>query len=283
MNQTDLDSSNNLEQDKEAREIKNMYMLLGIFFGSLCLLVAIFLYFSPVIAKKIPFSAEKQFIKPYEYLISKYFPHETNEVVEAYLHGLSEGISAAMGLSSEIEIDMHYLDSDEVNAFTTLGGHVFVTKGLIETVKTENALAMVVAHELAHQKNRDPISSLGRGVALQLIFSSLFNDYGTVDLGWLSDAGLMYFSREQEQAADIEALFALNSYYGHVAGYDEFFNAIYDPELESGSKIENVLSSHPETGERIEVLRDKIEEFGFIQKQTVLIPDHIIEEIKGAN
>jgi len=42
------------------------------------------------------------------------------------------------------------LDSDEINAFATSGGHIFITRGLINAAKTEDALAGVIAHEVAH-------------------------------------------------------------------------------------------------------------------------------------
>jgi predicted Zn-dependent protease len=42
------------------------------------------------------------------------------------------------------------LDSNEINAFATSGGHIFVTRGLINVAKSEDALAGVIAHEIAH-------------------------------------------------------------------------------------------------------------------------------------
>jgi predicted Zn-dependent protease len=42
------------------------------------------------------------------------------------------------------------LDSDEINAFATSGGHIYVTRGLINAAKTEDAIAGVIAHEVAH-------------------------------------------------------------------------------------------------------------------------------------
>jgi len=42
------------------------------------------------------------------------------------------------------------LDSVEINAFATSGGHIFITRGLISAAKTEDALAGVIAHEVAH-------------------------------------------------------------------------------------------------------------------------------------
>jgi predicted Zn-dependent protease len=42
------------------------------------------------------------------------------------------------------------LDSRELNAFSTPGGHIFITKGFIDIIPSEDALAGIIAHELAH-------------------------------------------------------------------------------------------------------------------------------------
>ncbi|MCL2271671.1 MAG: M48 family metalloprotease [Treponema sp.] len=42
------------------------------------------------------------------------------------------------------------LDNPEFNAFATPGGHVFLTRGLVEAAPSEDALAGIIAHELAH-------------------------------------------------------------------------------------------------------------------------------------
>lgn len=42
------------------------------------------------------------------------------------------------------------LDTDEVNAFAAPGGYVFLTRGFLRLVPDEDALAAVLAHEIAH-------------------------------------------------------------------------------------------------------------------------------------
>ncbi|MDR0496517.1 MAG: M48 family metalloprotease [Treponema sp.] len=45
---------------------------------------------------------------------------------------------------------VNLLDSNEINAFATPGGHIFITRGLIECTTSEDTIAAVLAHELAH-------------------------------------------------------------------------------------------------------------------------------------
>jgi predicted Zn-dependent protease len=42
------------------------------------------------------------------------------------------------------------LDSNEIGAFATPGGHIFLTRALVECADSEDALAAVIAHEIAH-------------------------------------------------------------------------------------------------------------------------------------
>jgi len=42
------------------------------------------------------------------------------------------------------------LDSPDFNAFASPGGHIFLTRGLVEAAASEDMLAAVLAHELAH-------------------------------------------------------------------------------------------------------------------------------------
>ncbi|MDR1863091.1 MAG: M48 family metalloprotease [Treponema sp.] len=42
------------------------------------------------------------------------------------------------------------LDSSEINAFATPGGHIFLTRALVQCADSEDALAAVIAHEVAH-------------------------------------------------------------------------------------------------------------------------------------
>jgi predicted Zn-dependent protease len=52
------------------------------------------------------------------------------------------------------------LDSDEINAFATSGGHVFITRGLVSGAKSEDALAGVIAHEIAHIQLQHGINAI---------------------------------------------------------------------------------------------------------------------------
>lgn len=61
------------------------------------------------------------------------------------------------------------LDSDTVNAFSAPGGYVFITRALYELATTDDLLAGILAHEIAHITNRHALKIVGRGEALSIV------------------------------------------------------------------------------------------------------------------
>ena len=123
------------------------------------------------------------------------------------------------------------LDSQEINAFATPGGHIFLTKGLVDCADSEDALAAVIAHEVAHIQLRhaaaviqnqrlvgDLSKTAGRAASIASRNLSpeeravLFSDNVTLTINTLLRNG---YSRTQEFEADSTAVSLLRA-----AGYD---------------------------------------------------------------
>ena len=174
---------------------------------------------------------------------------------ERSLQALADDLAAKMALPAGMSVRIHFINSDEPNALATLGGNIAVSRGLVENVHSENALAMVLAHEIGHIKHRDPIVSLGGGVAMALIFSALLGDSndGTFATGIIGMTQ-MSFSRGQEERADREALLAVQARYGHTDGADEFFDYILH-EHPKMSRLPTFVRTHPSLQSRLDAIR----------------------------
>jgi beta-barrel assembly-enhancing protease len=150
------------------------------------------------------------------------------------------------------------IDEESPNAFITPGGHIFVTSGLLNLVNSENALAMVIAHEMAHQIHRHPIRSLGRGMVIAMvamIFTGVDgSEWASQILANTFNLGLLAYSREQEREADSTGLKLLVDYYGHSAGSRYFFSQMMQHEEKKQSKLSEYLSTHPNTEDRLSYL-----------------------------
>ena len=72
--------------------------------------------------------------------------------VEDYVNAVGRTV-AARG-RRKLEYKFHYIpDSNLVNAFALPGGHVFIGKGLILLMQSEDELASVLGHEVEHVEN----------------------------------------------------------------------------------------------------------------------------------
>jgi len=137
------------------------------------------------------------------------------------------------------------LDSDTFNAFATPCGHIFITRGLIACVKSEDALAALIAHELAHIQLRHGMRAIRSSRDTQ-DWVSQFMFSGGQEIANRINAG---FSQTQEFDADIAALSLLTA-----AGYNP--NGLIDmlKELEKvhGSGImKDFNSTHPSPTSRL--------------------------------
>jgi predicted Zn-dependent protease len=84
-------------------------------------------------------------------ILEYYSPYWDNPALTDYLNAIC-GVLVMHSDKPLIFNGYHVmiLDSPEINAFATSGGHIFVTRGLINGADSEDALAAVLAHEIAH-------------------------------------------------------------------------------------------------------------------------------------
>lgn len=224
--------------------------------GALGLVVIVVLalgFLADKLAHHIPFSVEQKISLP------AIESEVTNGEMERYLRSLTQRITRVMGLPEEMTITVHYSDSEMVNAFATLGGHVVMFRGLLEKLPHENALAMVLAHEVAHVKYRHPVRSLGRGVAIGLALAVISSGAGNEVIGnILGETGYvtaLKFSRDHEREADEAALLVLEKMYGHVEGADALFHVL--EEGNPGKMQYEFFSTHPLSENRIRRIQQR--------------------------
>ena len=169
-----------------------------------------------------------------------------------YITSLTARVAAASDLPAEMAITVHYVEGDTVNAFATLGGHIVVFEGLWKLLDSENAAAMLIAHEIAHVKNRDPVRSASGTLFASLAAGLMFGDIGVANMG--NDLTALQFSREQETQADSDAARAVFKLYGHLNGAADLFNRLRIV-AKDAKQPPAFLASHPNLADRILGLR----------------------------
>ena len=155
------------------------------------------------------------------------------------------------------------LDSDEINAMATPGGHILITRGLLKCTSNEEELASIIAHEIAHIQKQHSISAIktSRFKDLSLNVASLAinesdNDevkqmmsvFGDSVDDVVSSLVLNGFSQEQEFEADAYALELLNN-----AGYNphSIVNMLKTLEQNQANHKRGFVKTHPEPKKRI--------------------------------
>jgi predicted Zn-dependent protease len=98
------------------------------------------------------------------------YPAYGNDGANRYLNTLGQALAEASD-KPEIFGGHHFLilDSDDINAFATPSGLIFVTRGLIRCCGTEDALAAVLAHELGHIQLRHGMQAIEKARVTEAI------------------------------------------------------------------------------------------------------------------
>jgi predicted Zn-dependent protease len=93
-------------------------------------------------------------------IVNRYRPY-ANGQSGAYLNLLGQALAQASD-RPETFGGYHFLilDSDEINAFATPGGLIFVSRGMLRCCDSEDAVAAVLAHEISHVQLRHGIQSI---------------------------------------------------------------------------------------------------------------------------
>jgi beta-barrel assembly-enhancing protease len=192
-----------------------------------------------------------------------YSPKELND----YVNSVGQ-VLVANSLKPETFNGYHFavLDNDEINAFATPSGFIFISRGLLKMCNNEDELAAILAHEISHVQLQHGIGSIkdSRWTSVAtLLGTEAVKQYGAKELATLTQSfegsinDIIHtmvvngYSREYELAADAYALEMLRK-----TGYYE--NAI----VQMLQKMHTVLkddsrgfgSTHPKANDRIEAI-----------------------------
>ena len=84
----------------------------------------------------------------------------------AALQAMADKVAAHMALPKDMRVVVRYDESPVINAYATLGGRIVIYNGLLKKLANEDAVAALLAHEIAHVKHRDVAASMGQGLAV---------------------------------------------------------------------------------------------------------------------
>jgi predicted Zn-dependent protease len=161
---------------------------------------------------------------------------------------------------SEFDWQLRVLHDDStLNAFCTPGGFIYVYTGLIRFLDSEDQLAGVIGHEIAHADMRHSSEQLSKQYGLRLLIELVIGESSL--LGSLAGGLLeLAFSRSDETEAD-----RMSVHYLYHTGYDargagHFFEKMKARGEDLGPLV--FLSTHPDPGNRLEQIRQEWQSLG---------------------
>jgi predicted Zn-dependent protease len=153
-------------------------------------------------------------------------------------------------------------EKEEPNAFALPGGYIYINKKLLDMLDSDDEIAGVLAHELAHIVLRHNILKLQEAIGTQTLLAILASrapDAQTVKRSQVALILMMVaYSKEREIEAD-----RLGIKYMQKAGYNPqamiaVLRKLQDYQFNSPIR-EYHLHSHPYLDERIEIIKRELE------------------------
>ena len=165
----------------------------------------------------------------------------------------------------DIQWQFHVLDSDVINAFALPPGRVFVSRGLLEQLPNEAALAAVLGHEMGHITARHVserisqqmlLEGIAQGASVAVSGSSGAEQLVPLVVGLGGQGYLLKFSRDQESEADHQGLkYMVKSGYS-PQGAAQVMRVLI--RANQGGKQLEMLSTHPDPEQRLRDIQEAI-------------------------
>jgi len=144
--------------------------------------------------------------------LEKAYPVVQEEAVLARLEPIGQEIARVSDRPS-VTYRFTILQSQEVNALSIPGGRIYLTRGLLDFVRSDDELAGVVAHEIAHNSRYHVFRLIAKQKKTRWIdWASLFaaalaKEEGVAVMGQLIQTGLLNgYTQDLEEEADATAL-----------------------------------------------------------------------------
>lgn len=150
----------------------------------------------------------------------------------------------------DFEWDLQIIRDDSVlNAFCAPGGYIYVYTGLIKFLDSEDQLAGVLAHEIAHADKRHSTEQLTKSYSISLLLQVVLGENAQLLSEIAQGLVSLKFSRSDESEADEFSVKYLCPTEYNAAGAAGFFDKLIQMEQAGGTP--QFLSTHPNPDNRV--------------------------------
>ena len=211
-------------------------------------------------------------------------PVSTNAKGKAMVTRVGQKIAAATeqylkanGMAAEVNNfawEFNLVKDNQINAFCMPGGKIVVYEGLLNLVASDDELAVVVGHEVAHavakhsneRMSQQIITQYGAQILTQALSekSAAIQKAGNTIYGLGAQYGVtLPFSRKHETEADYMGLIFMT-----MAGYDPNVAITFWQKMSAsgGAKVPEFMSTHPSDATRINDIQKVLPELNKYRK-----------------
>ena len=183
---------------------------------------------------------------------------------------------AAVSERRDLQYSFKVLNSKEVNALAAPGGFIYVFKGLVDHMPSDEELAGVLSHEVGHVVKRHTVRQIEKSLLAQVLFGVLFGDRGVMLQNLAFNAIMSGYSRDDEREAD-----QVGFNQALQAGYNPYSMAMTLSKLDDLDRKGNagLFSTHPEPDARAKRVMGYIESIGV--KPSIVIDEKSAQVVDG--
>ena len=171
-------------------------------------------------------------------------------------------VSELKGMNYHFKI----LNIEGPNAFSIPGGYIYVTYDLFDYIQSDDELAGILAHEIAHVIHNHALKQTRDNTKYTLLTILAVLLTGEPDVGVLGKLTtitlLNQYSREYEEEADLTAIDLLTKTEYNPVGFLTFLERLYTREMFKPEVNLGIFQTHPETENRINYVKDMLIEKG---------------------
>jgi len=197
-------------------------------------------------------------------MIFRYYEIIDDPYVQGYINKLGAKILAVLP-EQPFKYHFYIIKEDTLNAFATPAGHIFIHSGLIAKMDTEEELAGIIGHEIAHvycrhisqaiehQKKAGWAQLAGMAAGLLLGMGGAGEAASAVTMGsaGAAQSSMLAYSRENELQADQFGLKFLTAADYNGYGLLEGLKKIRSTQWFGEEQIPTYLTTHPAVNDRI--------------------------------
>lgn len=212
----------------------------------------------------LTYSKEEEFGREFARYVETHMQVIDDQFIAGYVESIGQRVLSYFP-PQQLKFRFRVIKSDVYNAFAGPGGHIFIHTGLIAAMESEDELAGILGHEIAHVTSRHISQKLARqkkinyvtlaGIVAGVLLGAAGSHtgaqaltYGTMAAGQSAE---LAYSRENELEADEKGLYSIAAAGYNGYGLVRILKKMRNREWFGTKQVPTYLKTHPATEDRI--------------------------------